>query len=116
MFFGFVAGTTFFLVSSTCLTSLLLPMVYWAGRPRPEGHSPTRSDFSPKRESKSPGPPKPKSRVRYEDDEKQSRRQRQYTTGGILASRSRSSKSSRRSLVGPSCISIDDTLFTTSLV
>jgi hypothetical protein len=39
--------------------------------------------------------------VRYEDDEKQLRRQRQYTAGGVGSSRSRSSKSSRRSLVGP---------------
>ena len=116
VFFGFVAGTTFFFISSTCLAALLLPMVYWAGRLEPDGRPPVRSDFSPKRESKSPGPPKPRSRVRYEDGEKQLRRQRQYTTGGVGSSRSRSSKSSRRSLVGPSCISTDETRFTSSLV
>jgi len=98
VFFGFVAGTTFFFISSSCLAALLLPMVYWVGRRGLEGHSPVRSDFSPKRGSKSPGPLKPKSRVRYEDDEKQTRRQRQYTAGGVGSSRSRSSKSSRRSL------------------
>ena len=114
MFSGFVAGTTFFFISSTCLAVLLLPMVYRAGRLEPEGRLPVRSDFSPKRESKSPGPPKPGSRVRYEDGEKQLRRQRQYTAGGIGSSRSRSSKSSRRSLVGPSCISTGETRFTSS--
>jgi len=98
VFFGFVAGTAFFFISSLCLAVLLLPMVYWAGGPGPRDRSPTRSDFSPKRESKSPGPPKPRSRVRYEDEEKSLRRQRQYTAGGIGSSRSRSSKSSRRSL------------------
>jgi len=116
VFFGFVAGTTFFFISSSCLAALLLPMAYWAGRPGPEGRSPTRSDFSPKRESKSPGPPKPRSRVRYEDDEKQLRRQRQYTAGGVGSSRSRSSKSSRRSLVGLPCISPEDIRFTGTLV
>ena len=100
MFSGFVAGTTFFFISSSCLAALLLPMVYWTGPLGREGHSSARSDFSPKRESKSPGQPKPRSRVRYEDDEKQLRRQRQYTAGGVGSSRSRSSKSSRRSLVG----------------
>jgi len=98
VFFGFVVGTTFFFISSLCLASILLPMVYWSGRPGPEGHPPARPDVSPKRESKSPGPPKPRSRVRYEDDEKPLRRQRQYTAGGVGSSRSRSSKSSRRSL------------------
>lgn len=88
-------------------------MVYWAGRLEPEGHLPVRSDFSPKRKSKSPGPPKSGSRVRYEDGEKQLRRQRQYTAGGIGSSRSRSSKSSRRSLVGP-CISTGETRFMSS--
>ena len=81
VFFGFVAGTTFFFISSSCLATLLLPMAYWAKRPGLEDHSPVRSDFSPKRESKSPGPPKPRSRVRYGDGEKQLRRQRQYTAG-----------------------------------
>ena len=102
MFFGFVAGTTFFFISFLCLASLLLPMVYLAGRPGPEDRSPVRSEISPKRESKSPGPLKPRSRVRYEDEEKKLRRQRQYTAGGVGSSRSRSSKSSRRSLVGAS--------------
>lgn len=99
VFFGFVAGTTFFFISASCLAALLLPMVYFTGRPGPDEHSPVRSDFSPKRGSKSPGPPKPRSRVRYEDGEKPLRRQRQYTAGGVGSSRSRSSKSSRRSLV-----------------
>ena len=116
VFFGLVAGATFFFVSSSCLAILLLPMVYWTGRPKPEDLSPVRSDFSPKRESKSPGPPKPRSRVRYEDDEKKLRRQRQYTAGGAGSSRSRSSKSSRRSLVRPSFISINYTLLTSTLV
>lgn len=98
VFFGFVAGTTFFFISSLSLAALLLPMVYWSSHPHPEDHSPVRSDFSPKRESKSPGPPKPRSRVRYEDEEKKSRRQRQYTASGAGPSRSRSSKSGRRSL------------------
>lgn len=98
VFFGFVAGTTFFFISSSCLAALLLPMVYWTGRPEPEDRSPVRSDFSPKRESISPGPPKPRSRVRYEDEERKLRKQRQYTAGGLGSSRSRSSKSSRRSL------------------
>lgn len=98
VFSGLVAGTTFFFISSLCLAALLLPMMYWSGRPKPEDSSPARSDFSPKRESKSPGPPKPRSRVRYEDEEKKLRRQRQYTAGGVGPSRSRSSKSSRRSL------------------
>jgi len=98
VFFGFVAGTTFFFISASCLAALLLPMVYFSGLPGPEERSPVRSDFSPKRGSKSPGPPKPRSRVRYEDGEKQLRRQRLYTAGGVGSSRSRSSKSSRRSL------------------
>jgi len=98
VFFGFVAGTTFFFISASCLAVLLLPMVYLTGRPGPDEHSPVRLDFSPKRGSKSPGPPKPRSRVRYEDGEKPLRRQRQYTAGGVGSSRSRSSKSSRRSL------------------
>ena len=50
--------------------------------------------------------------MRYEDEEKKSRRQRQYTAGGVGSSRSRSSKSSRRSLVGPSQIQTDEALFT----
>lgn len=112
VFFGFVAGTTFFFISFTCLAALLLPMVYWTGRLEPEDHSPVRSDFSPKRGSKSPGPSKPKSQVRYEDSEKQLRRQRQYTASGVGSSRSRSSKSSRRSLVSPSYIPADKTQFT----
>lgn len=101
VFSGFVAGTAFFFISSSCLAALLLPMVYWTGHLGPEDRSPVRSDFSPKRESKSPGQSKPRSRVRYDDEEKQTRRQRQYTAGGVGSSRSRSSKSSRRSLVGP---------------
>ena len=116
VFFGLVAGATFFFISSSCLAILLLPMVYWTGRPKPEDLSPVRSNFSPKRESKSPGPPKPRSRVRYEDDEKKLRRQRQYTAGGAGSSRSRSSKSSRRSLVRPPCISTNYTLLTNTLV
>ena len=116
VFFGFVAGTSFFFISFSCLAALLLPMVYLAERPAPEDHSPTRSDFSPKRESKSPGPPKPRSRVRYEDGDKQLRRQRQYTAGGVVSSRSRSSKSSRRNLVGLPYASDDDTRFTSTLV
>jgi hypothetical protein len=116
VFSGFVAGTTFFFISSSCLTALLLPTIYWAGRPRPEDRSPTRSDSSPKRGSKSPGPPKPRSRVRYEDEEKLSRRQRQYTAGAAGSSRSRSSKSSRRSLVGPSYVYANDTRLTGALV
>jgi len=95
VFFGFVAGTTFFFISSSCLALLLLPMAYWTGRREPKDQSPPGSDFSPKRESKSPGSLRRGSRVRYEDDEKQVRRQRQYTAGGVGSSRSRSSKSSR---------------------
>ena len=109
MFSGLFAGTTFFFISSSCLAALLLPMVYWTGLPRPEDHSPVRSEFSPKRKSKSPGPPKPRSRVRYEDDDKKLRRQRQYTAGSVGPSRSRSSKSSRRSLVGSPHAVADDT-------
>ncbi|KAF9650082.1 hypothetical protein BDM02DRAFT_1535313 [Thelephora ganbajun] len=116
VFSGFVAGTTFFFISSSCLAALLLPMVYGVGRPGPEGYSPARSDFSPKRESKSPGTSKPRSRVRYEDDGKQLRRQRQYTAGGVGSSRSRSNKSSRRSLVGPPCRSAENVRFTSTLV
>lgn len=108
VFFGLVAGTTFFLVSSLCIAALLLPMVCLAAPPEPGKNSPVHSDFSPKRESKSPGPPKPRSRVRYED-EKKPRRQRQYTAGGVGSGRSRSSKSSRRSLVGFPWISVDFT-------
>lgn len=109
VFSGLTAGTTFFFISCSCLATLLLPMVYWTGHPLSKDHSPVRSEFSPRRESKSPGPPKPRSRVRYEDDERKLRRQRQYTAGGVGSSRSRSSKSSRRSLVGSPYISADDT-------
>ena len=110
VFSGLVAGTTFFFISASCLAALLLPMVYSTGpSPRPEDRSPARSEFSPKRGSKSPGPPKPRSRVRYEDEERKLRRQRQYTAGSAGPSRSRSSKSSRRSLVGsPQHPSADD--------
>jgi hypothetical protein len=103
VFFGLVAATTFFFISSLCLAALLLPMVFWAGRLGPEDRSPVRPDSSPKREPKSPGPPKPRSRVRYEDEQKKLRRQRQYTAGSVGPSRSRSSKSSRPSLVGLPC-------------
>lgn len=116
VFSGLVAGSTFFFISSSCLAVLLLPMVYFTGRPRPGDRSPVQSEFSPKRESKSPGPPKPRSRVRYEDDEKKLRRHRQYTAGGVGPSRSRSSKSSRRSLVGSAHSSVDDTRLTGVLV
>jgi hypothetical protein len=54
--------------------------------------------------------------VRYEDEEKLSRRQRQYTAGAAGSSRSRSSKSSRRSLVGPSYVYANDTRLTGALV
>ena len=100
-----------------CLAALLLPVIYWAKHLGLEDHSPVRPDFSPKRESKSPGPPKLRSRVRYKDGEKQLRQQHQYAASGIGSSSSRSSKSSRRSLVCPFCISADDgTQFTSTLV
>ena len=115
-FSGFFAGTTFFFISSSCLAALLLPMVYWTGLPQSEDHSPVRPELSPKRKSKSPGPPKPRSKVRYEDDDKKLRRQRQYTAGSVGPSRSRSSKSSRRSLVGSLRASSDETPLMTTLV
>jgi len=98
VFSGLVAGTTFFFVSSSCLAALLLPMIYLTGHPRPEDRSPIRSESSPRRGSKSPGPPGPRSRVRYEDEERKLRRQRQYTASSAGSSKSRSTKFARRNL------------------